>query len=297
MRLRDLIDLISLAALWGASFLFMRIAAPAFGPLALIELRVAIAAVFLLFVLAMSGKLATLKSDAGAMAWVGVINSAIPFTLLAYATLSVTAGFAAILNATSPLWAAVVALLWLGTRISGWRTMGLILGFAGVIVLVWGTASFKPGGTGLAIVAALLATLSYGIAANYAKKRLPAKDPMAVATGSQIGAAIVLLPFAIISWPQSPISAQAWVSVIVMGVASTGIAYILYFRLIANVGPAKAIAVTFLIPVFAVAWGYVFLYEALTTQMIVGAAIVLLGTAISTGVLPSPDRLGGERSA
>jgi drug/metabolite transporter (DMT)-like permease len=297
MRLRDLIDLISLAALWGASFLFMRIAAPAFGPLALIELRVAIAAVFLLFVLAMSGKLATLKSDAGAMAWVGVINSAIPFTLLAYATLSVTAGFAAILNATSPLWAAVVALLWLGTRISGWRTMGLILGFAGVIVLVWGTASFKPGGTGLAIVAALLATLSYGIAANYAKKRLPAKDPMAVATGSQIGAAIVLLPFAIISWPQSPISAQAWVSVIVMGVASTGIAYILYFRLIANVGPAKAIAVTFLIPVFAVAWGYVFLDEALTTQMIVGAAIVLLGTAISTGVLPSPDRLGGERSA
>jgi drug/metabolite transporter (DMT)-like permease len=285
MRPRDVVELIALAALWGGAFLFMRVAAPEFGPIPLIELRVAIAAAFLLVVLTVSDKLRRLGERKGGLFVVGVANSALPFCLLAYATLFVTAGFAAILNATSPLWAAVVAFVWLGTRLSGWRIFGLGLGFVGVVVLVWGRVSLTTDGAGLAILAGLGASLSYGIAANYTREHLSAVDPLVIATGSQIGAALALLPLALWTWPEQAVSARAWVTVVVMGIASTGIAYMLYFRLIAHVGPAKAITVTFLVPVFAVVWGYGFLDEALTLQMALGGAVVLLGTGISTGLI------------
>jgi drug/metabolite transporter (DMT)-like permease len=285
MKPRDLLDLVLLAALWGGSFLFMRVAAFEFGPLALIELRVGIAAVFLLVMLAARGRLGLLRTHAAPMAVVGVINSALPFTLLAYATLSVTAGFASILNAMSPLWGAIVACVWLRERLTPWRVAGLALGFAGVLLLAWGNASFKPGGSGLAIVAALVATLSYGIAASYTKRRLAGVDTLAVAAGSQVGAALVLAPLALLAWPAQPVSLTAWASVVVMGVACTGIAYILYFRLIANVGPARAIAVTFLVPAFAILWSAAFLGEGITTQTAAAGLVVLAGTALSTGLL------------
>jgi drug/metabolite transporter (DMT)-like permease len=152
-------------------------------------------------------------------------------------------------------------------------------------VLVWGKISFTGDGYATAIAAGLLATLSYGIAANYTKARLTGVDPLVIATGSQIGAAVTLLPLALLTWPTGPVSARAWFSVILMGIASTGIAYILYFRLIAHVGPAKAISVTFLVPLFAVLFGYIFLEEPLTLQMAIGGAVVVLGTAISTGLV------------
>jgi drug/metabolite transporter (DMT)-like permease len=285
MKPRDLLDLLLLAALWGGSFLFMRVAASEFGPLALIELRVGVAAVFLLVVLAARGRLGLLRAHAAPMAVVGVINSALPFSLLAYATLSVTAGFASILNATSPLWGAIVAWVWLRERLTPWRIAGLAIGFAGVLLLAWGKVSFKPGGTGLAILAALIATLSYGIAASYTKRRLAGVDTLAVATGSQIGAALVLLPLALLAWPARPVSLTAWASVIVMGVACTGVAYILYFRLIAHVGPARAIAVTFLVPAFAILWGAAFLGEDVTMQTAAAGLVVLAGTALSTGLV------------
>lgn len=285
MKPRDLVDLLLLAALWGASFLFMRLAAPEFGPIALIEVRLGIAAAFLLVVLGASRKLALLRPHAGPLTALGVINSALPFCLFAYATLSVTSGFAAILNATAPSWGALVAYLWLKDRLSASRLSGLAIGLAGAAVLVWDKASFEPGGSGLAVAAGLLGSLSYGVAANYATRRLSGVDPLAVATGSQVGAAIVLLPLALASWPAGPVSMLAWASVVVMGVASTGLAYILYFRLIANVGPARAIAVTFLVPVFATLWGNLLLDEAVSGRMLLGGGIVLLGTALSTGLL------------
>lgn len=285
MKTRDVVDLVLLAALWGGSFLFMRIAVPEFGPIALIELRVAVASVFLLVVLGMRGGVGLLRQHARPMMTVGIINSALPFCLLAYATLSVTAGFASILNATSPMWGAVVAWLWLRDRLTSWRVAGLVIGFAGIVALTWGNAGFKDGGSGLAILAGLAATLSYGVAASYTKKKLTGVDPIAVATGSQVGATLVLAPFTLLAWPAAPVSATAWASAIVMGVASTGIAYILYFRLIANVGPARAIAVTFLVPIFAIAWGALLLREPLTVQMVLGGLIVLAGTALSTGLI------------
>lgn len=285
MRLRDAIDLLVLAAVWGASFLFMRIAAPEFGPVVLIQLRVAIAALFLLPIFIVRGQISELRIHWKKLGLIGAINSAIPFCLLAYSTLYLTGGFAAILNATAPLFGALIAWLWLADKLDGSRIAGLLVGFAGVIVLVWNKVAFDAGGVSVAVFAAILASAFYGVGANYTKRHAGNLSSLAIATGSQLGAAIVLLPATVLLWPTGPISAQAWISVAIMGVASTGIAYILYFRLIANVGPAKAITVTYLIPAFAVFWGAVFINESVTTTMIYGCAIILIGTALGTGAL------------
>ncbi len=285
MRTRDVVELVVLAAMWGASFLFMRVAAPEMGPVPLMALRVGIAAALLAPWLAIRGGLGALRGRVLHVAVVGAINSALPFSLLAYATLSVTAGLASILNATSPLWGALVAHLWLRDRLDRSRSAGLVTGFAGVAFLVWGRASFRHGGAGLAVVAALIATLSYGVAASYAKRFLRGVDPLAVAAGSQVAATLLLLPGAVALWPASPASARAWGSVVALGTACTAVAYVLYFRLIASVGPARAIAVTFLIPIFAVAWGALFLGETVAPRTVAGTAIVLAGTALATGLL------------
>jgi drug/metabolite transporter (DMT)-like permease len=213
------------------------------------------------------------------------MNSAIPFYFLSYSTLYVTAGFAAILNATAPLWAALVAWIWLSGRLDSSRVSGLLIGFAGVLVLVWNKLSFDVGGESLAIFAALGGALFYGIGANFAKRYVSELSSLSIATGSMISAAVILSPSAVIFWPADPITTKAWGSVIVMGIASTGLAYILYFRLIANVGPANAITVTFLVPAFAVIWGALFLNEAVTMTMLAGCIVILIGTALATGML------------
>ncbi len=292
MKTRDLIDLVLLAALWGASFLFMRAAAPLFGPVALVEVRVAVAAACLLALLGWRGGLPLLRAHARPILVVGAVNSAIPFVLFSYAALSVTAGFASILNAMTPMWAAFFAWLWLRERIRPAQWIGLAIGLVGVLALVWGNVSFKPGASQwaatLAIGAGLLGAAAYGLAANYAKRRLAGVDTLAVATGSQIAAAVGVLPFAWPSWPGTPLGAHAWTMALALGFACTALAYILYFRLIANVGALRAASVTFLIPLFAVVWGGIFLGESITLQMIVGGAIVLLGTAFALGLIGAP---------
>lgn len=284
MRARDAIELCCLAAIWGASFLFMRIAAPELGPVTLIWLRVSIAALCLV-------PLATLRTRAERrarlvpVAVVGLINSAIPFCLLAYATLFVTAGMASILNATSPLWGAVIAHCWIKDRLTPSRVLGLLIGFGGVVFLVWGRASFRAGGAGLAVAAAMGATFLYGIAATYTKRTLAGTNPLVLAAGSQLAAALFLAPGAIALWPSHPVSAQAWGAVLGLGVVCTALAYVLYFRLIATIGPARAIAVTFLIPPFALLWGGLFLGESLSARTVAGAAVILFGTGLVTGLM------------
>ena len=287
MRTRDVIELLVLAAVWGASFLFMRVAAPELGPVVLIWLRVAIGALCLLPVAALGGRPLP-RSQFLPVTIVGAINSALPFCLLAYATLSVTAGLASILNATSPLWGALVAHVWLRDRLTRGRVLGLAIGFSGVVFLLWGRASFRAGGTGWAVVGALMATFSYGVAASYTKRRLTGADPLSTAAGSQVAAALILAPAAIALWPAQAVSLRAWWAVLGLGIACTAFAYVLYFRLIAHIGPARAIAVTFLIPPFALAWGGLFLGEHLTLQTVIGAGVVLAGTALVTGLLKLP---------
>jgi drug/metabolite transporter (DMT)-like permease len=285
VKTRDLIDLIVLGGIWGASFLFMRIAAPQFGAVPLIAARVGIGALFLLAVMAKRGGLDRLVKDAPRLTFLGAINSAIPFSLFAYAVLFVTAGFASVLNATAPLFGALVAFVWLRDRPAPMRIAGLIVGFAGVLVLVWGRLSVASDGGGVAVLAGLSAAVLYGISANYAKKRLSDIDPLAIATGSLIAASVLLLPPAILYWPQTPPGAVGWISTVLLGVFCTGVAYILYFRLLSRIGPSKTLAVTYLIPAFGVLWGHLLLDEPITASMVVGCTVILLGTTLATGML------------
>lgn len=294
MKSTDLAELVALAALWGASFLFMRIAAPEFGPVALTALRVAGAALCLLPLVFWRSHAAALAAHWKVIAVVGIVNSAMPFVLFSIAALAINAGLSSILNATAPLWGAVIAWAWLGDRMSVSRLFGLVLGFVGVLALAWDKASFKPGEHGVsaaaAIGACLLATLCYGFAANYTKQRLADVPPLAVAAGSQAAAAAVL---ALPAWwlaPSAMPGATAWASVATLAVLCTGVAYLLYFRLIAHLGAARAITVTYLIPLFGVVWGAVFLGEALTPAMAVGGLVVLAGTALASGVVRLPMR-------
>lgn len=292
MKSRDALTMLGLAALWGASFLFMRLGAREFGPAALAALRVAIAsAVLLPLLLSARSQWPALRRHWRAVLAVGVFSSALPFVLFGHAALTLGAGTMSIFNATTPLWGALVAWLWLRDTLTPLRVLGLAIGFAGVLGLAWsqpngaangGSAS---GGGALAIAAALGATLSYGIAASATKRHLTGVAPVALAAGSQLGAAAVLAVPAMLAWPAAVPSATAWTAVAGLGVLSTGVAYVLFFQLIARVGPAHAMAVTYLIPVFATLWGWLLLGEPVTPSMLAGAAVVLTGTALASGVV------------
>ena len=291
MKLSDMIDLVALGAVWGASFLFMRIAAPEFGPLVLVEVRVVIAALFLLPIFLLRANISELTVQWKKLAILSVLNSAAPFFLLTFATLSITGGFAGILNATAPIFAAMVAWVWLSDRLGMSQIVGLVIGLAGVLVLVWNKVTLDFDGTTVAILAAIIAAIFYAVGGNYTKKYMGQMSSLAIATGTMMAAAIILLPIAVYLWPSEPVSTRSWIAAIIMGVASTGIAYILYFRLIRNVGPTKAITVTYLIPAFAMFWGAIVIDEKVTPIMLLGCAIIFFGTALATGMLSFGRRL------
>ena len=285
MRTRDVVELLILAALWGGSFMFMRVAAPEFGPVALIGVRVTIAAAFLLPLLIYSGKTAVLRDAGGRLLLVGISNSALPFCLFAFATLSLTAGFTAVINAAVPMFTAAVGVLWLREKLSAAALLGLMVGLGGVMLLVWDKMSFITGGVGWGVLAGLLGSLSYGISANFTKRYMTGMGSLELAAGSMVAATLVLALPCMLLWPQQPVSLTAWLAVITMGVASTGIAFIIFFRLIARLGPARAVTVTYLVPVFGMIFGALFLGEAITAEMVVGCLLILLGTALATGVI------------
>ena len=286
MKPRDLADLLLLGALWGGSFLFLRYAAPAFGVVPLIWLRVTIASLVLLPLLLWHGQWDGLRERAGPIAVMGLFNSAFPFMLITWATLSITAGLASIVNASTPIFTALIGALWLKDRLSGLRLFGLALGFAGVLVLAADQADFKPGGSGWAVLAMLGATACYGFATNFTKRHLGGVSPLVNATGSQLVAVPVLLPFAWAAWPAQMPGAGPWAALLVLGLASTALAYLIFFRLIARIGATRAVTVTFLVPVFGTLWGALFLHEALTLSMLGGGVVILLGTSLATGLLP-----------
>jgi drug/metabolite transporter (DMT)-like permease len=281
----DIIELTVLGTLWGGSFLFMRMAAPEFGPIALIAMRVLIASLFLLPLLLRAGLLPRMLEHAPGLFVVGCINSAIPFCLFAFATLSLSAGFTAVINAVAPLFTAIVAFVWLGERLSRLAVVGLAVGFAGVVLLVSDKLDFDGGAATIGILAAMLASFSYGVAANYTRVKFTGVGSLELATGSQLAASILLLPLCFWFWPDTTPSLSSWVAVLVLGVVCTGVAYILFFRLIARLGPSKAITVTFLVPLTAMIFGALFLNETITVEMLLGCGLILLGTALATGLV------------
>lgn len=283
------LEFLLLAAIWGSSFLFMRLGALEFGAMPTAAVRVGIAAAFLLPLVWLRGLGPQLHRHWKPVFLVGVFNSGIPFACFTFAVLSITTGLSAILNATVPLFGALIGWLWLKERPTHSRALGLLIGFAGVALLAWDKASFKPGASGVApawaVLACVLATVCYGWSANAAKRYLGGLPALVTATGSQIGASLVLAVPGIWYWPAHTPSVQAWLSLLALGIVCTGIAYVLYFRLIERAGPARALAVTFVVPVFAMTYGVLFLGERVTGWMLLCGAVIVCGTALSTGLL------------
>jgi drug/metabolite transporter (DMT)-like permease len=290
MNFRFLVSLLLLGAIWGSSFPLMLIAVKDFQPLALIEVRVVVGAIMLLFVLAMRGQLASLRGYIKEMFILGVFNSAIPFSLFAYAAKYQTAGLSSVLNATAPLFGALIAVFWLREKLKRAQVVGLLVGFVGVVVLI--TSKSEIQGDAIAIAAGLMAAFLYGAAAHYSKSKLHGCSPLAVSAGSLVGASLFLLPFIPWSLSERSPSMQGWGCAVCLGVLCTGIAYILYFRLIATHGPANSMTVAYLIPIFGVLWGFLFLNEPVTPSFLLGGSIVLVGTVLVTWASkPSSKRI------
>jgi len=215
----------------------------------------------------------------------GVPYTALPFMLLAYASLHITAGLVAVLNATAPLFAALVAHYVVKERMGTRRAWGLVIGFAGVAVLMWGSVSFKSGSGMLAVLAVLGCSMFWGVGANYTRKHLAGADPLVITVGSLLAASVFLAPFAWATWPAQNPSPRAWAELAFLGVASSGLGFLMYFRLLRRIGPVRAMSVTFLNPVVAMASGALYLGEVVTLQMLAGCAVVLFGTALSLGLI------------
>ena len=285
-------DFLLLAAIWGSSFLFMRMGAAELGALPTAALRVAIASLFLLPLLRWHGQTHLLFQHWKPVLFVGVLNSGIPFALYSFAVMHISTGLSSILNATVPLFGALVAWAWLGDRPGLSRGIGLAIGFGGIVLLAGGQVGFKPSASGIsplwAVLACLGATTCYALSASFTKKHIPPLPSLVTATGSQIGATLALALPALWWHPDHVPGLQAWAAMLVLGVLCSGVAYILYFRLIERAGPARALTVTYLVPVFAVAYGVALLGESLTLWMLLCGAIVLAGTSLASGLLRLP---------
>ena len=283
MRPVDVLRLATLAALWGGSFLFLRITAPVLGPLFLSEARLAIAAATLLAWAWVTGRQVQFTGRWRSYLVIGAINSAAPFALFAYAAMYLPASYSAVLNATSPVFGAVFAALWLNERLTLRRVTGALAGVAGVALLVGFGPVVADANVVLAALAAIGGACCYALAAVYARRKTAGIEPFALAAGSQVGAALVLSP-GLAAWPGAESFGPGIVaSVLALAVACTALAYLIYFRLIANVGAARALTVTLLIPVFGVLWGVVFLGEVLSSSMLAGGALVIVATWLVVG--------------
>jgi drug/metabolite transporter (DMT)-like permease len=283
---RDVARLLALAALWGASFAFMRVAVPALGPVWLAWCRVALAFAALFAIAFLRGSVPSVAANWRGYLVIGTINSALPFVLFCFAEQYVSASSAAILNATSPFFGALGGALWLGETLGARRLAGMALGLGGVVLLVGWQAEPWTAKMIAGILACLAAALCYGLASVYAKARMKGIPSAAIALYSQLAAALVLLPalpFAAVPQVPSPLVVG---NVLALSLASTALAYLLYFRLIADVGPARALTVTFLIPLFGVLWGTLFLGESVAANTLAGCALILVGTWLAVRNAP-----------
>lgn len=285
MNAGSLVRLVVLSAIWGGSFFLIRVGAPALGPVLLMEARVVLAALFLAVVGLWWRRPLMWRAHWRHYLILGLVNSALPFLLIGYAALALPASIMAILNATAPMWGAIIAASLRTAPLSGRTLAGLVLGVVGVVLLVGFDAAAMRPGAGLAIAASLGAAFSYALASNYAKSARSV-EPFANAHGSMWGASLLMAPaLFFVPAPALPDVGIAAV-VLALGVVCSGIAYLLYFRLIGDIGAAPALTVAFLIPLFGVWWGWLFLDEAVGWSTLGGAAAVIVGTALVTGFSP-----------
>lgn len=261
----------------------MRVASPALGPLALIEARVLLAGLALLAWASLRGGPPALGASRRAYLLLGTLNAAVPFVLFATAALVLPASLLSTLNATTPLFGALIAALWFAEPLSGRKLGGLLLGLVGVALLMGLGPVPLTAATALGTGACLLAALLYGVGALYTRQRFSGATPLALATYSNLAAALVLLPAMPFVLPGAWPSAGVVACVLGLAVASTAIAYLIYFWLLASIGAVRTLTVTYLVPVFGILWGWAFLAEPIGPGMLAGFALVLVSVALSAG--------------
>jgi drug/metabolite transporter (DMT)-like permease len=284
MTPRQVTMLLALAALWGASFLFMRVAVPEFGPVVLADARVGVAGVVLLGYASAIGMRPALRKRWRDYLLLGSINAALPFSLLAAAELEIEASLAAVLNAMAPLFGALVAGVWLGERVGHAANVGLVLGVAGVALVVGLSPFTIDVAFVLAVVACLGAAFAYGVGANLVRVRFAGEPALSMAIGQQLAAAVVLLPLIPVVPPREAPGAVDVACVLALALGSTGIAYLIYFRLLRELGATGGMTVIFVVPVFGVLWGALFLDERIHLGTVIGGAVILLSVWLITRV-------------
>jgi drug/metabolite transporter (DMT)-like permease len=284
MGTRDLGALLLLSALWGASFIYIRVAVPALGPFVLVELRVGLAAVALALCAALVGRLPKLRGRWRQFALLGAVNVAIPFSLISAAEINLTASLAAILNSTTVMFTAVVAAVWMGDALTARKLVGVALGIVGVTVLVGWDPIAMNWAVALSVGAMLAASLAYALGSVYAKRTFADSPPLAIASGQLTAAAMLMVPLAAVSAPEQSPSTIVVLSVLGLALPSTAVAYMLYFRLIANVGPTSTSTVTLLVPLFGLLFGVVLLDEPVGVGTLAGLVLILSSVTLITGL-------------
>ena len=280
MKAKDFTTLLVLSAIWGASFLFVRIGSPLLGPFVLIELRVGLAFLALVFLTIIKRDKIAIWHKKGSYLLLGACNAAIPLCLIAYAELHLSAGLAAILNTTTPMMTAIVARLWTKEPFTTKKVIGVVLGIVGVAIVVGLGSNSSSTSILLPALLSLLATLFYGIGGVFSARHFKGEKPLDMAIGQQAGASLVLLPFSLLTIPKHFPSPTVWLSVLALALLCTAFAYLLYFGLIHRVGAVKTSTVTFLVPIFGVLWGYLFLAESIPLRAWLGLILILLSVAL-----------------
>lgn len=278
MKPADIVRLVVLAAIWGGSFIFMRTLAPVLGPVLTATSRVTIAGVALVAYFRVTGFDAEVRRQWRHYLVIGVLNSAVPFLLFSFAAVHIPASYSAILNTATPLFAALLSALWLDERLTVVRVCGLAAGVAGV-ALVTGAGPVAADETfAMAVAACLVAALCYALSGMYIKLRAGTVKPMAIAGWSQVFAGAVLLPLVPFAPRSGAITPAVVGNVLGLALVCSAVAYLLYYRLIADVGPTRAMTVTFLLPLFGMLWSVLFLAEQITWPMLAGCALIVGGT-------------------
>ena len=275
-----------LGALWGGSFLFIRVAVPALGPFLLVELRVGLAATALFLYALVAGSMPKIRGRWRSFLVLGFLNAAVPFSLISAAEIHLTASLAAILNSTTVMFTAIVAAVWMGDALTARKAIGIVLGIVGVSVLVGWDPLPLNGAVLLAVAAMLLASLSYALGATYAKRSFSGIPPLGMAIGQLSGAVVLLLPMAVVSVPERAPSTVVTFSMLGLAFLSTAVAYLIYFRLIENVGPTSTVTVTLLVPVFGLLFGVLLLEEPFGPGTLAGLGVILTSVVLITGIAP-----------
>ena len=281
----DLGSLLYLGAVWGAAFLFFRIAAPQVGAVWAAEIRLAIGAVVLLAI-AGPRTAAAMRGRVVSFVLLGALFAAIPFTLISYATVTLHAGFTSLLAAATPLFTAVIALAFMGQRISVRVATGLAVGVLAVVVLV-GWSPLEPGITTLlAVAAGLGAPASYAVAGNFVRAKLADVPPLELATGMLTTGALVVLPVALLTGVPGTPQLDGFVALVAVGTVSTALAWPIFFRVLRRTTPVAASTVTFIVPAFGVVWSAILLAEPVGAGLVAGFGLILLSLVLVLGIIP-----------